>query len=182
MPKLKNTDPWFLGSSFGRQVLRSARHREGAIFKKVPTPDPRRKTHQGTTQRRGQVASQVAMSFLIIFGFLGRLCSTEVAFLLPTQQPLVWIPARPKFFSLLLSLWTVMRSNPSSAMQWISQMQLPVTSWAKYYKKIFGLYLVFFFVNTSLPQVSTRWVPLALSSLCPLFLAVLSINLSNIKR
>ena len=38
------------------------------------------------------------------------------------------------FFSLLLSLWTVLRSNPSNAKQWISQMQLAVTSAAKYYK------------------------------------------------
>ena len=30
--------------------------------------------------------------------------STEKAFLLPTQQPRVWIPAPPRFFSLLLSL------------------------------------------------------------------------------
>ena len=38
-------------------------------------------------------------------------------------------------FSLLLSLWTVLRSNPSSAKVWISQMQLAVTSRAKYSKK-----------------------------------------------
>ena len=38
------------------------------------------------------------------------------------------------FFSLLLSSWTVLRSNPSK--QWISQMQLAVTSRAKCYKKI----------------------------------------------
>ena len=40
-----------------------------------------------------------------------------------------------RFFSLLLSLWTVLRLNPSSAMQWISQMQSAVMSTAKYYKK-----------------------------------------------
>ena len=38
-----------------------------------------------------------------------------------------------------------------------------------------------FFCCTSLPLASTRWVQLTLSSLCPLFLAVQSINLSNIK-
>ena len=43
---------------------------------------------------------------------------------------------RQDFFSLLLSWWTVLRSNPSSAKQWISQMQLAVTSRAKYYKKM----------------------------------------------
>ena len=37
--------------------------------------------------------------------------------------------------SLLLSLRTVLRPNPSSAKQWISQMQLVVTSVAKYFKK-----------------------------------------------
>ena len=31
-------------------------------------------------------------------------------------------------FSLLFSLWTVSKSNPSSAKQWISQMQIAVTS------------------------------------------------------
>ena len=39
-----------------------------------------------------------------------------------------------------------------------------------------------FFCRTSLPLASTRWVQLTLSSLCPLFQAVLSINLCNIKR
>ena len=44
---------------------------------------------------------------------------------------------RQDFFSLLLSLWTVSRSNPfSCAKQWISQMLLAVTSWAKCYKKV----------------------------------------------
>ena len=53
---------------------------------------------------------------------------TEEAFLLPTQHPRV-----PRdFFSLLLSWWTVLRSNPSSAKLWISQLQLVVTSRAKY--------------------------------------------------
>ena len=41
------------------------------------------------------------------------------------------------FFSLLLSWWTVLRSNQYSAKQWISQMQLAVTSRAEYYKKMF---------------------------------------------
>ena len=40
------------------------------------------------------------------------------------------------FFSLPLSLWTVLRTNPSSAKQWISQMLLAVTYRAKYYKKM----------------------------------------------
>ena len=40
------------------------------------------------------------------------LCSTEEAFLIPTQLPRVRIPARRDFFSLLLSLWTVLRLHP----------------------------------------------------------------------
>ena len=39
-----------------------------------------------------------------------------------------------------------------------------------------------YFCSTSLPLVSTRWVRLTSSSICPLFKAVPSINLSNIKR
>ena len=39
-----------------------------------------------------------------------------------------------------------------------------------------------FFCSTSLPLASTRWVRLTFSSLCQLFWAVPSINLSNIKR
>ena len=39
------------------------------------------------------------------------------------------------YFSLLLSWWTVLRSNAASTKQLISQMQLAVTSIAKYYKK-----------------------------------------------
>ena len=39
------------------------------------------------------------------------------------------------FFSLLLSWWTVLRLNPSSAKQWISQIQSAVTSRAKHYWK-----------------------------------------------
>ena len=63
----------------------------------------------------------------------GGLHSTDVAFLLPTQQPRVRIPARPRqyFLSLLLRLWTVVRPNPFSAKQWISQIQLAVMSRAK---------------------------------------------------
>ena len=61
--------------------------------------------------------------------------STEEAILLPTQQPRFESWLCPDFFSLHLSLWTALRSNPSSARQWISQMQLVVTSRAKYYKK-----------------------------------------------
>ena len=41
------------------------------------------------------------------------------------------------FISLQLSWWTVLRLNPFSAKQWISQMQLAVTSSAKYYIKMF---------------------------------------------
>ena len=43
------------------------------------------------------------------------------------------------FFSWLLSLWTVLRSNPSSAQQWILQMQFMVTSRPKYNKKSWSL-------------------------------------------
>ena len=66
----------------------------------------------------------------------GRLHSTEEAFLLPTLYPQVCIPAPPRFLSLLLSWWKVLRSNPSSAKQWISQLQLALTSRAKYHKKV----------------------------------------------
>ena len=65
-----------------------------------------------------------------------RLCSTEEAFLLHTQQLWAWIPAPPRFLSLLLSLWAVLRSNPSSAERLISEIQLAMTSRAKYYKKV----------------------------------------------
>ena len=57
--------------------------------------------------------------------------------LVGTQQLRVQIPAQPEFLSLYCLVgeqywdWT-----PSSAMQWISQMQLVVTSRAKYYKKV----------------------------------------------
>ena len=57
----------------------------------------------------------------------GGLNSTEQAFLLPTNQPRVPIQAPPRFFRI-----TALRSNPSSTKQWISQMQLAVTSRAKY--------------------------------------------------
>ena len=57
--------------------------------------------------------------------------SSEEAFFLPTQQPLVQIPAPLWFFTLLLSWWTVFRLKPSSVKQWILQMQLAVTSRAK---------------------------------------------------
>ena len=43
------------------------------------------------------------------------------------------------FFPLLLSLWTVLRSNPSSAKKQISQMRLAVTSRANHYKNIYPL-------------------------------------------
>ena len=39
-----------------------------------------------------------------------------------------------------------------------------------------------FFCNTNFPLASSRWVGWTLSSLCPLFWAVPSINLSNMKR
>ena len=39
-----------------------------------------------------------------------------------------------EFFSIVLSLWTLLRSNPASAKQWISQMQLVVASRARYYQ------------------------------------------------
>ena len=65
---------------------------------------------------------------------VGRGC---VALLLPTQQPWVQIPAPWVFFSLLLSLWTELRLNQSSAKQWILQMQLAATSRAKHYKDSF---------------------------------------------
>ena len=60
-----------------------------------------------------------------------------------TKQLYVELMARPSnpgsaeiFSPDCLVLWAVLRSNPFSAKQWISQMQLAVTSRAKYYKKI----------------------------------------------
>ena len=80
----------------------------------------------------------------------GELRSTKEAFLLPTHRPRVWISAdiflSDNFFSLLLSLWTVLRWSPSNAKQWISQMQLAVASRAWYSKKCYAtnIYLAFF--------------------------------------
>ena len=54
----------------------------------------------------------------------------------PPSSPRFKSRLRLDFFSLLLSLWTVLRLNPSSAKQWISQMQLAVTFRAKCYKKV----------------------------------------------
>ena len=77
---------------------------------------------------------------LSIFLFIGEggrcLHSTEEAFLLPNQLPRVRILAPSRFFSLLLSMWTVLILNPFSAKQLISQMQLHVamTSRARNYK------------------------------------------------
>ena len=56
---------------------------------------------------------------------VGGQCNTEEVFLVPTQQP----PSL-KHGSAVLS------SYPPNAKQWISQMQLEVTSRAKYYKKV----------------------------------------------
>ena len=53
---------------------------------------------------------------------------------LPPSSPGLKSQLLRDFFSLLLSLWTVLRLNPSSAKQWILQMQLVVTSRDKYYK------------------------------------------------
>ena len=66
---------------------------------------------------------------------IGRLHYIKEAFLLSTQQPGFKSRHRQYYFSLLLSWWTVLRSSPSSAKQWISPMQLAVTSRAMYYKK-----------------------------------------------
>ena len=41
------------------------------------------------------------------------------------------------FFYLLLYLWTELRTNRSSAKEWISQTQLEMTSIAKYFKYFF---------------------------------------------
>ena len=53
---------------------------------------------------------------------LGWLHITVEASLLPPCSPEFESRLRRDFFSLLLSLWTVLRSNPSSAKQWFSQM------------------------------------------------------------
>ena len=53
----------------------------------------------------------------------------------PPSRPWLEFRLYRDFFYLLLSLWIVFRSNLSSAQQWISQMQLAVTSRAKCYKK-----------------------------------------------
>ena len=89
----------------------------------------RRKSVGCTSPRRDQSD--------LTFFYLGRgLSCTEEAFLPPTLQPLVWILAPPIFFLfILLSLWTALRLNPSSAKQWISQMQPAVMYRAKHYKK-----------------------------------------------
>ena len=84
--------------------------------------------------------------------FQRGLCSKEEAFLLSTEQPGVRISALPRFFfSLLHSLWTVCRSNPSSAKQLISQLRLAVTSRAKHYKKC-----IFRLSNASCVQRASR--------------------------
>ena len=53
----------------------------------------------------------------------GGLHSTEEAFLFPTQQPGFKYWLFQDFFSVLLCLWTALRSNPSCAEQQVSQMQ-----------------------------------------------------------
>ena len=63
-----------------------------------------------------------------------NLLSTEKAFFPPSSPGFKSLNCRD-FFSILLSWWTVLRSNPSSAKKWISQMQLGVTSRATNYKK-----------------------------------------------
>ena len=52
-----------------------------------------------------------------------ELRSTEEAFLLPTQQPRVRIPAPPRFFS----LYCLVCEQFVDRTQWISKMQLAVT-------------------------------------------------------
>ena len=64
-----------------------------------------------------------------------RQYSTNIALVLLTHLPGIDSQLGWDFFSLLLSLWAVLRSNPPSAKQWISQMQLAMTFRAKYYKK-----------------------------------------------
>ena len=55
----------------------------------------------------------------------------------PPSNPRFESWLRQVFFSVLLSLWTILRLNPSTAKQWISQMQLTMTYRAKCYKKYF---------------------------------------------
>ena len=55
-----------------------------------------------------------------------RGCMAQRKHFFPPSSPMFESRLLQYFFSLLLSLWTVMRSNPSSAKQLISQMQ-----WAK---------------------------------------------------
>ena len=61
--------------------------------------------------------------------------STEKAFLLPIQQPWVQFPAPSIFFSLYYLVCELYWDRIQLAEQWISQRQIAVTSWAKYYKK-----------------------------------------------
>ena len=70
----------------------------------------------------------------LVFG--SGLRSTEVAFLLPTQQPRVWNPAQSRFF---LSTPQFVNSIEieSLVLQGILQMQLVGTSKTKYYKKTY---------------------------------------------
>ena len=67
-------------------------------------------------------------SVTMFFRFMGG-CVAHRKLLLPT---LVALPSRD-FFSLLLSLWTVLWLNPSSAKQWILEMQLAMKSRARFY-------------------------------------------------
>ena len=54
----------------------------------------------------------------------------------PASSPGLKSWRRQDFFSILLSWWRVLRSKPSSAKQWISQMQIAVTSRGEYFKKV----------------------------------------------
>ena len=56
--------------------------------------------------------------------------------MLPTQQPRVQILAPQIFFLLTAYFMDSIEIEPSSVKLWISQMQLAVTSRAKYGKKI----------------------------------------------
>ena len=79
------------------------------------------------------IRAPMAKFFSCIGVVAGELCSTEGSFPHSSSGFKSWL--RQYFFSFLLSLWTVLRSNPSSAKQWILQMQLAVMSRAKNYKQ-----------------------------------------------
>ena len=76
------------------------------------------------------------LMFLPHMGWGGGCIAQWKHFCFPPSSPGCKSRQCQDFLSLLLSLWTESRSNPSIAKQSISQFQLAVTNRAKYYKKV----------------------------------------------